>query len=63
MTTLFTRLLENESGQDLVEYVLLTATIGLCSVVAMNVLSGAINLVYTTWNTGTQSIWQPENPK
>lgn len=59
----FSRWLHDEEGQDLVEYVLLTATIGLCSIVAMNVLSGAINLVYTSWNTGTQSIWQPENPK
>lgn len=38
----FRKLLQDESGQDLIEYALVAALVGLGSVAAMNGLSGSI---------------------
>jgi pilus assembly protein Flp/PilA len=49
---LFTNLLHDESGQDLIEYALIAALIGLGAVVTMRSLADAISLALT--NTGTR---------
>jgi Flp pilus assembly pilin Flp len=63
LNQLLDRLIADENGQDLIEYALLTSAIGFCAVVAMNVLGGAINVVYTSWTGGVNSLWEVPNPK
>jgi len=48
MKNLVTRLWEEEAGQDLVEYALLLALIGLVAITAMKTLSSAIGNVFTS---------------
>ena len=56
------RLVTDESGQDLVEYVLLGATVAIGSVVAINSFGPIINAVYFSWQTETLNLWYPEAP-
>jgi len=56
------RLLQSDSGDDLVEYALLTTAIGLVGAAAFTFLSDAIKYAYGTWNAGQQNLWQPPNP-
>ena len=56
------RLWIDDRGQDLVEYILLGATVGLAGVIAASVFPGVINAVYTSWDTATQSLWYPPDP-
>ena len=63
MTRRFNRRLADDSGQDLVEYVLLVAAVALAGVLAWNTLGGAINAAYVSWDSGTQAIWQPQDPQ
>ena len=62
MTSLMYRLLTDEKGQDLVEYTLLTAVVALAGVAVWVAFSTAINVVYTSWDTSTQAIWEPQAP-
>jgi Flp pilus assembly pilin Flp len=60
------RLVDDENGQDLIEYALLTTAIGFCAVVAFESLSGTINAVYTSWTSGpsgANSLWEVPNPQ
>jgi Flp pilus assembly pilin Flp len=63
MMTLLRRFLAEETGQDLIEYALLTATIGLAGVVGVNLLSAAINATYTSWDTGVNNLWEVPAPQ
>jgi len=62
MTSLMYRLLTDETGQDLVEYTLLTAAIALVGVAAFAAIGTAINGAYASWDTETQRIWEPQAP-
>lgn len=53
----------NERGQDLLEYALLTAGIGLVGVVAWQAIQGGIGTAYTGWDSGVQNIWEPPDPQ
>lgn len=55
MTRLLRSWVREEDGQDLLEYVLLGATIAFAGVVALNVLSDVMNTTYTSWDTAVQS--------
>jgi Flp pilus assembly pilin Flp len=55
-------LISDESGQDLVEYVLLGATVALAGLVAMNAFGPIINAVYLSWQSSTQNLWYPDPP-
>jgi hypothetical protein len=48
------RWLLESRGQDLIEYALLSATIGFAGYVALNVLTGAMNTTYTSWDEAVQ---------
>jgi Flp pilus assembly pilin Flp len=63
MRLLLTRWLTEDDGQDLVEYVLLGATIAFAGLVTMNAFDDVINAVYTSWDTGTQAVWEPQDPQ
>ena len=57
---LLTRFIAEEDGQDVIEYALLTALIGLCAVAVFNLWNGAISRTYSSWNTGANKLWDPE---
>lgn len=49
---LFAKLMQDESGQDLIEYALVAGLIGLGAVVAMTSLSSTVSTAFT--NVGTK---------
>jgi Flp pilus assembly pilin Flp len=63
MLKLLTRLLADETGQDLIEYALLTGAIGFAGVVGVNLLGAAINTTYSSWDTGVNSLWEVPPPQ
>lgn len=56
------RWLNDESGQDLVEYALLVAFIALAGVAGFNFISSVLGNTYTGWNTGVQDLWEVPEP-
>jgi len=62
MTREIGRLIRDESGQDLIEYALLTTLIGLVGILGINALKSAINSTYSSWNIGVNSLWVPPDP-
>lgn len=55
-------LVRDESGQDVVEYGLLFATVGVAAVAAAPLIRTAIGVAFAAMNTGTQDQWIPPNP-
>jgi Flp pilus assembly pilin Flp len=55
-------LVRDERGQDLVEYALLTAGIGISGIAAWPLIAGAISTAYGTLDTQTQNLWDPPPP-
>ena len=47
-----------EDGQDLVEYALLTALIGLTGLAVWSTIVGLIGDRYTDYDTGVQGLWE-----
>ncbi len=62
MRFLLTRLMRDEQGQDLIEYALLTAGIGLAGIAVWPAITAAIGEAYEALDTGTQEIWETPNP-
>jgi Flp pilus assembly pilin Flp len=56
MATMLRRLMRDDDGQDLIEYALLSAAIGLAGMVAWAAISTSIGTAYQTWNTDVQNI-------
>ncbi len=54
MWTQLGRWFADESGQDLLEYVLLTTAIGIAVVLGVEALGNAMNFVYSTWDGAMQ---------
>jgi Flp pilus assembly pilin Flp len=52
----FIRLVHDEQGQDLVEYALIVAAVGLALITTVNQLSSAIVSLYSSITTGLASI-------
>jgi Flp pilus assembly pilin Flp len=59
---LFRRLLADDSGQDLLEYVLLAALVALASLPGINALQAALHSAYLSWNTSMAQCWQMPAP-
>jgi Flp pilus assembly pilin Flp len=57
-----TRLFREDSGQDLVEYALLTMVVGFAGAVAAPLISDAIAVVYDSWVGTTNNLWESPNP-
>jgi Flp pilus assembly pilin Flp len=57
------RFISDDSGQDLIEYALLTAIIGVSAVLIFPVLSTTMGAAYSSWNTAGQNAWQPCPPQ
>ena len=45
----------DEGGQDIVEYALLSAAMGLAGVAVVGVLANSMSTAYTSWDTTAQS--------
>jgi|tagenome__1003787_1003787.scaffolds.fasta_scaffold16920588_1 Flp pilus assembly pilin Flp len=56
MKTLFRRLVHDDRGQDLIEYALLSALIGIVGIVAWTSVGSAIASTYGGWDTGAQGL-------
>jgi Flp pilus assembly pilin Flp len=56
------RLVRDEAGQDTIEYVLLTAGIGIVTIATWPGIETAIRVSYQALDTNTQNIWVPPDP-
>jgi pilus assembly protein Flp/PilA len=61
--TVAARFAADDSGQDLIEYALLTAIIGISGVLILSTLSTTMGTAYSRWNTAGQNAWQPCPPQ
>jgi Flp pilus assembly pilin Flp len=55
----------DEGGQDVVEYALLAAFIGIAGYLALGAISGTVAAVYASWvdpAAGVPSLWDPPAP-
>lgn len=62
MLRLWVRLFRDESAQDIIEYVLLTAAIGVATVATWPLIESAIRSTYQTLDGDTQGLWEPPPP-
>jgi Flp pilus assembly pilin Flp len=56
------RLLRDTRGQDLAEYAMITALVGLVGIATWALLESRIGQAYVRHDTGTQNLWEPPNP-
>lgn len=56
------RLIGDDSGQDLIEYALLTAFIGLAGLAAWVTIRNNLGQAYSGYDVNTQSLWEPPVP-
>ena len=54
--------MHDERGQDLIEYALLTAAIGLAGAASWPIIERAIRTSYRALDTNTQNLWEPPPP-
>ncbi len=57
-----TQLVRDESGQDLVEYAVLTGLIAVGSVLLFSQLAALMEGSYDGWNAASQDAWEPCPP-
>ena len=57
------RVLTDDRGQDLIEYGVLTAMIGIAGLLALSALSTNMGTVYSSWDAAAQNAWQPCPPQ
>lgn len=62
MDTLLTRLIRDDEGQDLIEYALLTAGIGLAGIAVWPAITTAIGVAYQSFDADTQDLWEIPPP-
>jgi len=62
MRDLLKRLVRDDTGQDVIEYALLTAAIGLAGIGVWPAITDAIGVAYEAFDTNTQNIWEVPNP-
>jgi Flp pilus assembly pilin Flp len=55
-------LVVDDSGQDLVEYALLSGIITLAGVLLFPVVVGKMGAAYSSWQSGAQTVWEPCPP-
>jgi len=59
---LLRQLLDDERGQDLIEYGLLAALIACVGVTIFPLIEARLNTTYTGWGTAIQNLWIPKDP-
>ena len=55
-------LLRDEGGQDLIEYALLTAAVGVAGIATWPTIATSIGTAYRALNLNTQALWAPPSP-
>lgn len=50
-------------GQDLVEYALLTALVGLVAYAVLNGVGETLRDAYRAWNASAEALWEAPNPQ
>ncbi|MBA3884546.1 MAG: hypothetical protein H0X67_02295 [Acidobacteria bacterium] len=68
LRSLIVRLGSEETGQDLVEYALLTAIVGLAGLAVFTVIRDSMAQAYDNWTNpavagSVQDIWEPPAPQ
>lgn len=59
---LFAAWLRDDRGQDLIEYALLAATIGLASLLGFQAIANVMAPTYESWDASVQDIWETPAP-
>ena len=62
MRRLLTCLIRDDNGQDVIEYALLTAGLGLVGIGVWPAITTAIGVAYGNFDTRTQNLWEVPNP-
>jgi len=62
MRTLLIRLIDDDRAQDLMEYALLTAGIGIVGVAAWPAIETGLRVAYTAFSTNSYNLWEPPAP-
>lgn len=52
----------DERGQDLIEYALLTAAVGVAGIATWPFIATSIGTAYRALDTNTQGLWEPPPP-
>jgi Flp pilus assembly pilin Flp len=60
---LIRELAADDRGQDLIEYALLTAAIGLAGAATWPLITSGIETTYEGVNTATQNLWEVPDPQ
>lgn len=63
MKSLLHRLLRSDTGQDVIEYALLTAAIGLAGVATWPAIATAVGVNYGRLDSRTQNLWRVPDPQ
>ena len=59
------RFVRDDSGQDLLEYALLVAFVGVAGWAALSAIGPTVSTTYASWvspTTGAPSLWEPAEP-
>lgn len=56
------RLLRDSTGQDLVEYAMLTGLVALLGAGAWALLESRLGARYAAYDAATQALWEPPDP-
>jgi Flp pilus assembly pilin Flp len=62
MFTTVLRLMREDDGQDVIEYALLTAGIGIVSIATWPLIEAGIVSTYEAMNADTQDAWEVPDP-
>ncbi|OFW17221.1 MAG: hypothetical protein A3F70_09945 [Acidobacteria bacterium RIFCSPLOWO2_12_FULL_67_14] len=62
MPDIIRRLIRNDIGQDLVEYGLLAAIIGIAGIAFLPAIQDRIGVVFSDWGTAVYNAWIPNDP-
>jgi Flp pilus assembly pilin Flp len=59
---IFRRFLADERGQDLVEYGMLAAIIGIAGYLVLPLIGPKMAAAFQSWGVNTYNAWQPADP-
>ena len=57
-----TSFIQDEGGQDLVEYALLGAFVALATMAGLKAIEDTIGSAFVIWDTDEQNLWTPPEP-
>jgi pilus assembly protein Flp/PilA len=64
-SNLVRRFISDDRGQDVIEYALIAAFIGIAGILALRGIQSAVGTTYSSWTdpgSGTPSLWEPAEP-